>query len=97
MWSYLSSNEQQCLGLRNSHSKKETNPECHVSGDGLKSAALNQPAKFFLHTSSPDLLYLDLDICRIVTDRSLETSSAGTPVEFECLEENFHRFVKYGF
>lgn len=80
----------QCLGLSPSHSKKADNPDCYVSGDGLKTAALNQPARFFLHTSSPDLLYLDLDICRIVTNRSLETTPANTPVEFECLEENFH-------
>ena len=64
-----------------------------MSGEGLKTANLHKPAKFLLHTSSPDLFYLDLDITRIVTNRNLETTATATPVEFECFEENVHRFV----
>lgn len=58
---------------------------------------VGEPAKFILRTTGPDLLYLELQITRIVNNGS-ETSthfSEPIPVEYECLGENIHSVCYY--
>lgn len=58
---------------------------------------VGEPAKFILRTTGPDLLYLELQISRIVNN-GCETSThfpEPIPVEYECLGENIHSVCYY--
>jgi len=41
-------------------------------------------------TKTPDLVGLDVDIARIITDDTSDISADNIPLEFECVEENLH-------
>lgn len=58
---------------------------------------VGEPAKFILRTAGPDLLFLELQITRIVKKGSetLIHFSEPIPVEYECLGENIHSVCYY--
>ena len=58
---------------------------------------VGEPAKFILRTSGPDLLFLELQITRIVKkgNETLIHLSEPIPVEYECLGENLHSVCYY--
>lgn len=75
----------------NTGGRKKNEPSaCSVSGDGLEAAIAGKPAKFLVRTKSPDLVGLDVDIARIITDSTSDISADNIPLEFECVEENLH-------
>lgn len=58
---------------------------------------VGEPAKFILRTSGPDLLFLELQITRIVKkgNETLIQLTEPIPVEYECLGENLHSVCYY--
>ncbi|KAK3722583.1 hypothetical protein QZH41_001262 [Actinostola sp. cb2023] len=80
----------QCLGLNTGNRKKNEPSACAVSGEGLTSAIAGKPAKFLVRTKTPDLVGLDVDIARIITDSTSDIAAVSIPLEFECVEENLH-------
>ena len=62
-------------------------------------AVVGEPAKFLLRTSGPDLLFLELQITRIVENENQENHACVTdepiPVEYECMSENIHSVCYY--
>ncbi|XP_032238601.1 filamin-A [Nematostella vectensis] len=85
----------QCLGLHHNSRKKTEPANCTVSGDGLTTGAANQPVKFTVRTKNPDLVYLDVDIARIIKERTSDPKPEAIPIEFECVEENLHRVTYF--
>nr|XP_058948115.1 filamin-A-like isoform X2 [Pocillopora verrucosa] len=86
-----------CFSTNRSSREKHDSTQCSVSGDGLSLAMVGEPAKFILRTTGPDLLYLELQISRIVNN-GCETSThfpEPIPVEYECLGENIHSVCYY--
>ena len=43
-----------------------------------------------MRTKTPDLVGLDVDIARIITDSTSDITTDSIPLEFECVEENLH-------
>lgn len=87
----------QCFTTNRSSREKHDSTQCSVSGDGLSLAMVGEPAKFILRTTGPDLLYLELQITRIVNNGSEISThfSEPIPVEYECLGENIHSVCYY--
>ena len=76
---------------------KHESTQCSVSGEGLTLAAVGEPAKFLLRTTSPDLLFLELQITRMIKNgnENLVHLTEPLPVEYECLGENLHSVCYY--
>lgn len=87
----------QCFGTNGGARAKNESTQCSVSGEGLTLAVVGEPAKFILRTSGPDLLFLELQITRIVKkgNETLIQLTEPIPVEYECLGENLHSVCYY--
>ena len=88
---------QQCFGpSRQATRVKYESSQCSVSGEGLNMAVAGKPAKFTLRTTSPDLLFLELQITRILKGKENRASlTEPIPVEYECLGQNLHSVCYY--
>lgn len=87
----------QCFGTNRGTRAKNESTQCSVSGEALTLAVVGEPAKFILRTSGPDLLFLELQITRIVKkgNETLIHLTEPIPVEYECLGENLHSVCYY--